>query len=97
MIKFVLAAAMLAALSAPAVAQVPVQPAKPMPAAEDTFMKHDADRDGALTIGEVKAADPKATQEDFDHYDSDKSQSLSKEEFAKWVEAKTTLPASAPG
>ena len=97
MIKFVLASAVLAVLAAPVLAQVPTEPAKPLPAAEDMFMKHDTDRDGALTIGEVKTADPKTTQEDFDHYDSDKSQSLSKGEFSKWVEAKTTPPASAPG
>ena len=37
------------------------------------------------------------TQADFDKYDADKSKSLSKVEFSKWAEAKTTAPASAPG
>lgn len=98
MLKYVMASATLALFAAPALAQVTTQPATPMkPAAEDKFLRHDADGDGALSVVEVKAADAKVTQADFDKYDGDKSQSLSKEEFTKWVEAKTTPPASAPG
>ena len=44
-----------------------------------------------------RIADAKVTQADFDKYDADKSKSLSKVEFSKWAEAKTTPPASAPG
>ena len=98
MIKFVLASATLAMFAAPALAQVTTQPTTPTPpAAEDKFIKSDKDGDGALSAAEVKLADAKVTQADFDKYDADKSKSLSKEEFSKWVEAKTTPPASAPG
>ena len=41
--------------------------------------------------------DAKTTQADFDKYDGDKNKSLSSAEFSKWVEAKMTPPASAPG
>lgn len=99
MIKYVLASVTMAVFAASAFAQVTTQPATPMqpPAAEDKFIKHDTDGDGALSVAEAKAADAKVTQADFDKYDGDKSKSLSKEEFTKWVEAKTTPPASAPG
>lgn len=98
MIKFVLASATLAIFAAPAFAQVTPQPTTSTPpAAEDKFIKHNKDGDGALSVAEVKAADAKVTQADFDKYDGDKSQSLSREEFTKWVEAKTAPPASAPG
>jgi hypothetical protein len=97
MMKILIASATLAVLAAPALAQQPTVPAAPPAATEDKFTKHDANKDGALTIAEVKAADAKVTQADFDMYDSDKSKSLSKVEFAKWAEAKTTPPASAPG
>lgn len=93
MMKTLLASATLIALAAPALAQTP----SAKPAMEDTFTKHDANKDGALTLAEVQMADAKATQADFDKYDADKSQSLSKVEFSKWAEAKTTAPASAPG
>lgn len=96
MMKILLASATLIALAAPALAQTPQTPAT-KPAAEDVFTKHDANKDGALTLAEVQMADAKATQADFDKYDADKSKSLSKVEFSKWAEAKTTAPASAPG
>jgi hypothetical protein len=91
----ILLAATLAVLSAPALAQVTNQP--PAAPTEDQFTKHDANKDGALTLAEVKMADAKVTQADFDKYDADRSKSLSKVEFSKWAEAKTTPPASAPG
>lgn len=98
MMKTLLVTATLAVLAAPALAQQPTtQPAQPAAPTEDKFTKHDADKDGGLSIAEVKAADAKVTQADFDKYDSDKSKSLSKAEFAKWAEAKSTPPASAPG
>lgn len=71
----------------------------PQTATEEKFAKHDADKDGALSIDEVKMADAKVTTADFDKYDADKDKdkALSKDEFATWAEAKTTPPASAPG
>lgn len=97
MMKTLLATATLVVLAAPALAQQPTAPAAPPAATEDKFTHHDANKDGALSIAEVKVADAKVTQADFDKYDADKSKSLSKAEFAKWAEAKTTPPASAPG
>lgn len=97
MMKTLLASATLIALAAPALAQVTTQAPTAQPAAEDKFTKSDANKDGALTLAEVQMADAKATQADFDKYDADKSKSLSKLEFSKWAEAKTTAPASAPG
>ena len=98
MMKAILASATLIAFSAPALAQVTTAaPPADKPATEDKFTKHDANADGALSLAEVQAADSKVTQADFDKYDADKSKSLSKVEFSKWAEAKTTAPASAPG
>ena len=94
MMKIILAAAGLAVLCAPALAQTPDHP---KPAAAEKFAKHDANADGALSLAEVQTIDAKVTQADFDKYDADKSKSLSSAEFAKWVEAKTTPPASKPG
>jgi hypothetical protein len=54
----------------------------------DGFAKADGNKDGALTIAEVKLADPAVTQADFDKADADKSKSLSKAEFDKWAMAK---------
>lgn len=94
--KSLLAAATLAALSAPALAQTPTAPpAKSM--AEQAFAKHDADKSGSLSLTEVQTIDAKITQADFDAYDGDKNKSLTVAEFSKWVEAKTTPPASKPG
>jgi hypothetical protein len=95
-IKFVLAAATLTMFAASALSQATWQPGKP-PAVEDKFTKHDTDGDGPLSVAEVISAVAKVTQTDFGKYDADKSKSLSKEEFAKWVAAKTSPPASAPG
>lgn len=98
MMKTLLASMTLAAFAAPALAQQPATtPAKPQPATEDKFTKHDADKSGSLSMDEVKMADASVTAADFDKYDADKDKSLSKDEFAKWAEAKTTPPASAPG
>ncbi|MEQ1610603.1 MAG: hypothetical protein ABL956_16810 [Hyphomonadaceae bacterium] len=66
------------------------------PAAEENFDKSDANKDGALPVAEVQAADAKARQADFHKYDVDDSKSLSTAEFKQWVEARTTAPASAP-
>lgn len=97
MMKTLLASLTLAAFAAPALAQQPTAPATPQAPTEDKFTKHDADKSGALSIDEVKVADASVTADDFAKYDSDKDKELSKEEFAKWAEAKTTPPASAPG
>ncbi len=117
MMKSLLAAATLAVLAAPALAQPPsgTQPATPATPAtphetpatpaqpaqpatkDDHFAMSDANKDGALSLAEVQKADSKVTQADFDKYDADHSKSLSKVEFRKWAEAKTTPPASAPG
>lgn len=97
MMKTLIASATLIAFAAPALAQVTTAPPAAKPATEDKFTKHDANADGALSLAEVQVADSKVTQADFDKYDADKSKSLSKVEFSKWAEAKTTPPASAPG
>ena len=100
MMKTLLTAATLAVLATPALAQTPPKPdqhATHETTAEAAFKKHDANSDGALTLAEVQKADGKVTEADFSKYDGDKNASLSKDEFAKWVEAKHTPPASAPG
>lgn len=97
MIRTIFVSAAMLALAAPALAQVTSQPTTQPPVTEDMFAKHDTNADGALSIDEVKKADATVAQADFDRYDMDKSKSLSPKEFAKWVEAKTTPPASAPG
>lgn len=92
----ILAAATALMFAAPAFAQTPTtKPAKPV--TEDQFTKHDLNADGVLSVDEVKSADAKVTQADFDKYDADKSRTLSKDEFRKWVETTSTPPASAPG
>ena len=96
MAKFVLAAATLTMFAASSLAQVTSQPAKP-PAVEDKFTQHDTDGDGPLSVAEVTSADAKVTQADFGKYNADRSKWLSKKEFAKRAEAKTSPPASAPG
>jgi hypothetical protein len=96
MMKTLLATATLAVLAAPALAQPPADTAKPT-TTEDAFMKHDMNKDGALSLSEVQMADKSVTQADFDKYDADKSKTLSKTEFSKWAEAKSTPPASTPG
>lgn len=98
--KTLLAAATLAVLAAPALAQTPTTPPATAPAksmAEQAFAKHDADKSGSLSLTEVQTIDAKITQADFDAYDADKNKSLTVAEFSKWVEAKTTPPASKPG
>jgi len=97
MMKTLLAAATLAVLSAPALAQTPTAPAPEKSMAEQAFAKHDADKSGSLSLTEVQTIDAKITQADFDAYDGDKNKSLTVAEFSKWVEAKTTPPASKPG
>ena len=97
MMKTLIASLSIAALAAPAFAQQPTTPAKRQTATEEKFAKHDTNKDGALSIDEVKMADAKVTTAGFEMYDADKDKAFSKDEFAKWAEAKTTPPASAPG
>lgn len=97
MMKTLLVTATLAVIAAPVLAQPPATTTQPAAPTEDKFTKHDANKDGALTLAEVQHADAKVTQADFDKYDADKNKALSKDEFGKWAEAKTTPPASAPG
>ena len=96
--KTLLAAATLAVFYAPALAQTPTAPPAPEKStAEQAFAKGDANKDGALSLTEVQTIDAKITQADFDAYDGDKNKALTVAEFSKWVEAKTTAPASKPG
>jgi hypothetical protein len=97
MMKSLLAATTVALFAAPALAQTPTTAPQPKPMAEEIFAKHDADKDGALSLAEVQAADAKVTQADFDKYDTDKNKALSQAEFSKWMEATMTAPASTPG
>jgi hypothetical protein len=97
MMKTLIASLSIAALAALAFAQQPTTPAKPQTATEEKFAKHDTNKDGALSIDEVKMADAKVTTATFEMYDADKDKAFSKNEFAKWAEAKTTPPASGPG
>lgn len=86
----VLAAAI--ALAAPAFAQQQPTPVAPE-VKVDAFATIDADKNGALTLAEVKIHDVAVTQADFDKYDADKSKSLSKAEFDKWsAEKKAAKP-----
>lgn len=105
MMKTLLVTATLAVLAAPALAQPPsssTTPDQPGSTAthkqgDDHFGMTDSNRDGSLSLAEVQKMDATVTQADFNKYDTDKSKSLSKMEFQKWAEAKTTPPASAPG
>jgi len=98
MMKTLFAAATVALLAAPAFAQAPTQPkTAPVTVTAEKFTKLDANADGSLSLTEVQSMDAKTTQADFDKYDGDKNKSLSSAEFSKWVEAKMTPPASAPG
>src|SRR5262245_52022507 len=103
MMKTLVVAATAMVLAAPVLPQTPQKPAPACPpAAADRAMdgvaKADGDKDGALTIAEVKLADPAVTQADFDKADADKSKSVSKAEFDKWAMAKHPADkASAPG
>ncbi|MDP3740200.1 MAG: hypothetical protein Q8R02_22635 [Hyphomonadaceae bacterium] len=97
MMKTLVIAATAMALAAPALAQVTsAAPPATQPATEDKFVKADGDKNGALSIAEVKLADATVTQADFDKADADKSKSLSKAEFDKWSMSKHDK-ASAPG
>ncbi len=90
-------AAIAFTLGGAAIAQTPASP--PAPAVDkpaDPFIALDADKSGSLTLSEVKAANAAVNQADFDKYDADKSKSLSKPEFDKWVLAmKAAKPANA--
>jgi hypothetical protein len=97
MMKTLIASLTLAAFAAPALAQQPATPAKPPAPTEDKFTKHDTDKNGSLSITEVKVVDASVTAEDFAKYDSDKDKELSQDEFQKWADAKTAPPASSPG
>lgn len=95
--KTLLAFATAAVLAAPALAQTPTTPTQSKTMAEEAFAKFDTDKDGALSLAEVQAADAKVTQADYDKYDTDKNKALSEAEFSKWMEATMTPPASTPG
>lgn len=103
MMKTLVVAATAMVLAAPALAQTPQTPAPASPPADsakpvDAFTKADGNKDGSLTIAELKMVDPAVTQADFDKADTDKSKSLSKAEFDKWAMAKQPADkASAPG
>lgn len=105
--KTLIIAATAFAFAAPAFAQqpatpaVPATPATPPAAAEqkaDLFANIDADKNGSLSLAEVKIHDVAVTQADFDKYDADKSASISKSEYAKWnAEAKKADKPAKPG
>ncbi len=106
MMKTLVLAATAMALASPALAQVTTTPASPpsdaaKPAdtakAGDHFAKADGDKNGSLTLAEVKMADATVTQVDFDKADADKSKSLSKAEFDQWASSKQGGKASSPG
>ena len=98
MMNILVIAATAMALAAPAFAQTPsAAPPATQPAMEDKFAKVDGDKNGSLSIAEVKLADATVTQADFDKFDADKSKSLSKAEFDKWAMTKHGDKASAPG
>src|SRR5690606_10459137 len=104
MMKTLVIAAGAFALTLPAFAQVtsspPSDPAKPDTAGsrhEAKFTAADTDKNGSLSIAEVKMADATVTQADFDEFDVDKSKSLSKAEFEKWAMSKQGDRASSPG
>ena len=100
MMKTLVLAATAMVLAAPVLAQVPppaAPPATPDAKPVDAFAKADGDKNGSLSIAEVKLADAAVTQADFDKADADKSKSLSKVEFDKWAMAKHGDKASAPG
>ena len=82
--KLLVISATAMALAAPALAQQP--PAYPH--AVD-FTKIDADKNGALSISEVKTVDATVTPDVFDKADTDKSKSLSKVEFETYWAKKT--------
>jgi hypothetical protein len=87
-------------LASPVVAQQ-TQPA-PMPAPKadtsaDTFLKIDANMDGSLSFEEIRTADSKVVQADFDKYDADKSKSLTRAEFTKWTADLKAAKAPASG
>jgi hypothetical protein len=60
-------------------------PAPKPEAQQDVFLTADANGNGTLSIEEVLKLDAKATQADFDRYDTDKSKSLTRAEFGKWT------------
>ena len=97
-IGLVLASTVLTIIGTSPLEQVSPQPPEPLrPVAEQKFLEQDSDSDGVLSIAEVRTHDPEMTQADFDRYDVDRNKSLSQQEFAKFIEATTTPPASAPG
>lgn len=51
------------------------------------FADVDADGSGGLSLAEVQAVAPSATQEQFTAYDTDGSGELSEAEFAAWLSA----------
>lgn len=53
----------------------------------DQFTQLDADGSGGLSLTEIQAAVPQATQEEFAQYDADGSGELSASEFSAWANA----------
>ncbi|MEZ5937303.1 MAG: hypothetical protein R3C52_03700 [Hyphomonadaceae bacterium] len=91
------AAPTLAQTPAPQQAQSTVKPDAGPDRAETTFAAIDKNQDGSLTMAEVKAADTRVTQDDFDKYDADKSKALSKSEFKEWILALQDQTNGKPG
>lgn len=91
MMKTLIITATAMVLAAPVLAQTPQPPTDAAKAAE-MFAKFDSDKNGTLSVAEVKLADATVTQADFDKYDTDKSKSLSKAEFDKWAMVKPSKP-----
>lgn len=95
MMKPLLAAASFVIFAAPAFAQQ-TPPADSADKATEKFAKHDTNQDGVLSMDEIKVADASVTAADIDTFDANKDKALSKDEFAKWLEAKAPST-SAPG
>jgi hypothetical protein len=91
MMKTLVITATAMVLAAPIFAQTPQPPADAAKVAE-MFAKFDGDKNGTLSVAEVKLADATVTQADFDKYDTDKSKSLSKAEFDRWAMVKPSKP-----
>jgi hypothetical protein len=95
--KTLVVAAAAFALAAPAFAQQSsTMPAKPEKHA-DAFAQIDTDKNGALSLTEIKMVDVSVTQADFDKYDADKTASINKAEFDKWQAAAKAAKPGSPG
>jgi hypothetical protein len=54
-------------------------------AQDDQFAQLDADGSGGLSLSEVQAVLPQATETEFAQYDADQSGELSASEFGAWA------------